>query len=221
MEKLLPNRIFSVSLFSLMLSGCIHFDHSIVDTPKQPVRTLEQRICCDEILGLDVHPLPVNEYVTFLIDEDDPVLELSSGKSFAKAIQLPSVEGEYVLQLDSVVNIPRIDLFPEAIFPMVTLLDAELQTIATHDNEPVKLLRPILGPKMVRIILTIEADSPARYAIVHTSEQRTRQALTIHAPIELVQKDSFETLLYSRPTQSRNKIHFVETGMVNMLAYSK
>jgi len=221
MEKLLPNRIFSVSLFSLMLSGCIHFDHSLVETPKQPVRTLEQHPCCDNILGLDVHPLPVNEYVTFLIDENDPVLELSGGKSFAKAIQLPSVEGEYLLQLDSVVNIPRIDLFPEAMFPMVTLLDAELQTIATHDNEPVKLLRPIFGPKMVRIILTVEADSPARYAIVHTSEKRTRQALTIHAPIELVQRDSFETLLYSRPTQSRNKIHFVETGMINMLAYSK
>ncbi len=221
MEKILSTRVLIIFLFGLPLSGCIHFDHSIIETPKQPARTLEQRACCDDILGLDVHPLPVNEYVTFLIDENDPVLELNSGKSFAKAVQLPSLEEEYVLQLDSVVNIPRIDLFPEAMFPMVTLLDADLQTIAIHDNEPVKLLRPILGPKMVRIILTVEADSSARYAIIHTSEKRTRQALTIHPPVELVQKDSFDTLLYSRPTQSRNKIHFVETGMVNMLAYTK
>ncbi|MGI9318936.1 MAG: hypothetical protein ACR2QW_16535 [bacterium] len=221
MEKSNCIRICSIGALVGLLSGCIHFDHSIIETPKQPVRTLEQRSCCDDILGLAVHPLPVNEYVTFVIDETDPVLELSGGVSFAKAIQLPSVEGEYLLQLDSVVNIPRIDLFPEAMYPIVTLLDADLETVATYDNEPLDLLRPILGPKMVRIILTIEADSPARYAIVHTSKKRTHQALTIHPPIELVQKDRFDTLIYARPTQSRNKIHFVETGMVNMLAYSK
>ena len=214
-------RLTAILLLSLALSGCIHFDHSLVEAPKQPTRSLEQRICCDDILGLDVHLLPVNEYVNFVIDENDPVLELSSGKSFAKAIQLPFVEGDYVLQLDSIVNIPRIDLFPEALFPMVTLLDADLETIATYDNEPLNLLRPILGPKMVRIIVTIEANSAARYAIVHTSENRTNQALTMYAPIELVQKDSFDTMIYSRPTQSRNKIHFVNTGMINLLAYSK
>lgn len=221
METYKSIRLCAVLLVSMALSSCIHFDHSLVESPKQPTRSLDQRICCDDILGLDVHLLPVNEYVTFVIDETDPVLELSSGKSFAKAIQLPLIEGEYVLQLDSVVNIPRIDLFPEALFPMVTLLDADLQMIATYDNEPLNLLRPILGPKMVRIILTIEEDSTARYAIVHTSERRTHQALTMHAPIELVQKDAFDTMIYSRPTQSRNKIHFVNTGMINMLAYSK
>ncbi|MGB5705394.1 MAG: MalM family protein [Arenicellales bacterium] len=221
MEKYNPLRILMASTVTAVLSGCIHFDHSILDEPKKPVRTLDQQLCCDDVLGLDVYPLPVNEYVTFIIDENDPVLELSSGKSFAKAIKLPQIEGEYVLQLDSVVNIPRIDLYPEAIFPMVTLLDDSLETIAIHDNEPLDLLRPILGPRLVRIILTIPSGSSAKYAIIHTSKKRTHQALTLHHPIELVQKSSFDTLLYARPSQSRNKVHFVETGMVNMLAYLK
>ncbi len=206
--------------FAVLVSGCIRFDHSIIDEPIKPVRSLDQRQCCDSILGLEVHPLAPNKYLTVVVDESDAVLEFKGGKSFTKAIELPVVEVEYILQMDSVVNTPGLNLIPQAMYPMVTLLDAQLNTIATFDNESLDYRRPIFGPRLLRIIITVEAGSAARYALLHTSPSRRNQGITANAEYELVQREDFETLIYSRPTQTRHKIQFIETGMVNLLAYT-
>lgn len=146
-------------------------------------------------------------------------MQFRSGKSFSRVIELPNLEGEYLLQLDSVVYRPHVDLQPKALYPMVVLLDNSFGPIATFDNEPVDLRQPVLGPELVRIILTVPEGSPARYAILYTSEDKTRLGMTTRSPVELVQKDSFGSMLYTRPTQTRYKIQFETTGMVNMLAY--
>ncbi len=209
------------ALTALLLAGCIRFDHSVIVEPVEPRRTLDQRICCDSVLGLQVHELPANKYVTLVVDEDDPVIEFRSGKSFAKAVELPRLTGEYTLQIDSVVYIPRTDLFPEAMYPMVTLLDERLNVLAVYDREPLDLRRPIFGPKLLRIVLTVEAESTARYAVIHTSQERAQHGMTIHSPREIVNREDFDSLIYARPTQSRHKIHFAETGMVTLLAHQK
>ncbi len=204
-----------------MITGCIRFDHSLIDEPVEPRRSLDQRICCESLLGLEVLDLPANKYVTLVVDEDDPVIEFRSGKSFAKAVELPGLTGEYVLQIDSVVYIPRMDLFPEAMYPMVTLLDERLNIVAVYDQEPLDLRRPIFGPKLLRIVLTVEEGSTARYAVIHTSQEKAQRGMSIHTPREIVNRKDFDSLIYSRPTQSRHKIHFAETGMVTLLAHQK
>jgi len=204
-----------------LLAGCIHFDRSVIAEPISPVRSLSQRPCCDSLLELEVFPLPLNEYVTMVVDRNDSVFEFRSGKSFAKALELPQLEEEYLLQLDSVVNIPRLDLNREVMFPMVTLLDANLDPVAIYDDETVDLRKPFFGPDLLRIILTVERGSAARYALIHTSDARTRQGMSADSPYELVQKSDFNTMLYARPSEPRRKIHFVETGMINVLAYTR
>jgi len=204
-----------------MLTGCIHFDHSLITEPLQPSRSLAQRQCCDSLLELKAHPLPLDQYVTLTVGREDSVIEFRSGKSFTKALELPKLASEYLLQFDSVVNYPRIDLFPEAMYPMVTLLDANLNPVAIYDNETLDLRKPVFGPNLLRIILTVEPGSAARYALIHTSAGRTAQGLSVDPPYEVVQKDNFDGMLYGRPSQSRKKIHFSETGMVNVLAYSR
>ncbi len=199
--------------------GCIRFDHSLIEEPVTPVRTLAERPCCDSLLEMRVETLEVKQYKTVLIDETDSVLEFRTGKSFATAIELPRIQGEYLLQVDSVVNRPRIDLIPEAIYPMVTLLDEKLDTVAIFDQQMIDLRRPIFGPSLLRITLTIEPKSNARYALIHTSPEKTDQGISTFAPFEVVQRKPFDSLLYARPSNSKRKIHFAETGMVNLLAY--
>lgn len=203
----------------LVSTGCIRFDHSLIAEPVTPVRTLEQHPCCDSLLEMEVETLQVKQYKTIVIDEADSVLEFRTGKSFAAAIELPRISGDYILQVDSVVNRPRIDLVPEAIYPMVTLLDEKLDTVAIFDQQAVDIRQPILGPSLLRITLTVEQESNARYALLHTSPERATQGITTFAPYEVVQRKHFESLLYARPTNSRQKIHFVETGMLNLLAF--
>ena len=184
-----------------------------------PVLTLDQRKCCDSILGLRPQRLEANRYASIDINEEDAVLEFRTGKSFTEAVELPEVKSTYYLQVDSVVDFRSLDLKPRAIYPMVTLLDAKLNAIATYDNEPIDLRRPLLGPKLVRVILTIEAGSEARYALIHTSQERTNQGLSTVPPYQIVNFDGFDTISYAQPTQSRHKIQFAETGLVNLLAY--
>jgi len=203
----------------LISSGCIRFDRSLIVEPVPPVRTLEQRPCCDSLLEMEVETLAVKQYKTIVIDEGNSVLEFRTGKSFAAAIELPKISGDYLLQVDSVVNRPRIDFIPEAIYPMVTLLDEKLDTVAIFDQQSVDIRQPILGPSLLRITLTVEQESNARYALIHTSPERTSQGITTFAPYEVVQRKHFDSLLYARPTNSRQKIHFVETGMLNLLAF--
>ncbi len=204
----------------VLISGCIRFDQSMITSPNKPERSLEQRPCCDFILGLELHPLPVNKYVTMVVDKDDAVIEFESGKSFAKVIELPEVEGEYLLQLDSVVNYPGLNLIPEAMFPVVTLLDSKLDIVTTHDDEPIDYRKPLFGPRLIRFILTLDGGSGARYAIIHTSPIHTRQGLIVLSNNEVVQRKDFATMIYARPTQTRHKIKFTDTGMFNLLAYT-
>lgn len=210
--------IFSLLVASTLIGGCIHFDRSMIDEPVKPVRTLAQRTCCDSLLEMEVHSLPANKYQTLVIDETDAVLEFRTGKSFAKVVELPSINTEYLLQVDSVVNRPEINLIPRALYPMVTLLDEKLDTVAIFDQERVDLRKPLFGPDLLRITLTIDSASEARYALIHTSERRADQGLTNYAPFEIVERKSFDSILYSRPTDSRHKIHFANIGMVSLLA---
>ena len=213
---------FCITLIvSIALGGCIHFDRSVVAEPIEPSRSIEQHPCCDSLLSLQVSDLPLNQYVTLVIDRNDPVLEFRKGKSFAKVLTLPKVDNEFLLQLDSVVNFPRLDFVAEAFYPSVTLLDDQLNPVATYDNEKLDLRNPIFGPDLLRIILTIEPGSSARYAVVHTSPDRLIQGLSVNPPHQIVTKSGFDTMLYGRSTQSRKKIYFVETGMINVLAYSR
>ncbi len=214
-------RACSVALLFPLAGGCIRFDHSALGEPVEPRRSLEQHPCCEPVRGMEVHPLPVNRYVTLVVDEDDPVIEFRSGKSFAKAVQLPVIDDEYVLQVDSVVNIPRLDFFQEALFPMVTLLDAQLEPVAVYDDLEAELRNPFIGPKLLRILVTVEAGSKARYALVHTSQERTRYGMALFYPYEVVAQDGFDSMIYARPSQSAEKIHFVETGMLTLLAYHR
>lgn len=215
-------KVLTLLAISASLAGCIHFDHHILDEqPLHPVRSLEQHPCCDSLLGLPAVQLPANEYVSIIIDEYDPVLDFRTGKSFARVIELPRLEGEYLLQLDSVVNRPDIDLHPKALYPMVQLLDANLNPIGTFDDEPVDLRQPVLGPSLVRIILTVAEDAGARYAVLYTSKEKTNLGLSTKSPVEVIQKGGFDTMIYTRPTETRFKIQFEPTGMVNMLAFQQ
>lgn len=212
-------RLLCAMASTSLLAGCISFDHSIIDEPIKPARTLAQRPCCDSIFGVEAHPLPTDQYITLVLDHDDAVLDFPGGKSFTKAIQLPEIDGPYLLQIDSVVYRPNIDLKPVALYPVVTFLDSDLKPLSTHDNQDIDYRHPIFGPGLLRTIISLEAGSPARYALLHTSSQRLNQAISTSDSHRLVQVDNFDTILYSSPAQSRRKVRFVETGMVNVLAY--
>ena len=214
-----PAKIAGAACLSLLIAGCARYDFSGIYEPVAPVLSLEQRKCCDSVLGLKPYLLEKNRYASIDINEEDAVLEFRTGKSFTEAVELPNVESTYYLQVDSVVDFRSLDLKPRAIYPMVTLLDDRLNAIATYDNEPIDLRRPVLGPKLVRILLTIEAGSSARYALIHTSQERTNQGLSTEPPFEVVDVGGFDTISYAQPTQSRHKIQFAETGLVNLLAY--
>jgi hypothetical protein len=219
-----PRKTLLVTVPALLVSlssGCIRPDYSWLGEPVKPNRSLDQRICCDPVGDLDARPLAVNRYTTLVVDRNDLVVELPSGMSFARAVELPEIPGEYVLQIDSVVNTPRMDLFPEAMYPMVTLLDEDREIVSVHSDLPLDYRRPILGPNLLRIVVTVPEASPARYAVLHTSRERTRYGMSAHPPYEVVTRNGFDTLIYSRPSQSRHKIHFVETGMLTLLAYDR
>ena len=216
-----PHPAILLGLLAVLTSGCIRPDYSALGEPVAPRLSLDQRTCCESLGNLEALPLPVNRYTTLVIDESHPVIELPSGVSFARVVELPDIDNEYVLQVDSLINRPRIDLFPEAIYPMVTLLDENLEIVSIHDNLPLDLRRPVFGPNMVRVVLIVPEQSAAKFALVHTSHERTNYGMTSKPPYEVVTRSGFETLLYSRPSQSRHKIHFVETGMVTLLAYDR
>ena len=216
-----PHPAILICLLATLASGCIRPDYSALGEPLAPRLSLDQRICCESLGNLEALPLPVNRYTTLVVDENDPVIELPSGVSFARVVELPDIENEYVLQVDSLIDRPRIDLFPEVMYPMVTLLDENLEIVSIHDNLPLDLRRPVFGPNMVRIVLNVPAKSAAKFALLHTSHERTNYGMTSKPPYEVVTRSGFETLLYSRPSQSRHKIHFVETGMVTLLAYDR
>ena len=213
--------VLSLALLATLTSGCIRPDYSALGEPLAPQMGLDQRICCGTMDAMEAISLPVNRYTTLEVDENDPVIELPSGISFARVVELPEIDSDYVLQVDSLVNRPRLDLFPEVMFPMVTLLDEDREIVSVHDNLPLDLRRPVFGPNMVRIVLTVPADSAARFAVVHTSLHRTDYGMTSKPPYEVVTRSGFETLIYARPSQSRHKIHFVETGMLTLLAYDR
>jgi len=220
-RPLLFARTLALLLAGALLTSCIYFDRSVIAEPTKPSRSLSQRPCCDSLLEIEVYPLPINEYLTTVVDRNDSVLEFRTGKSFAKAFELPKIEQEYVIQLDSVVNTPRLDLSREAIYPMVTLLDANLNTVAIFDNEQVDLRKPFFGPDLLRIILTVEQGSKARYALIHTSAEITDKGISVDKPYKIAQEKNFDSILYERSALSRKKIHFAETGMINILVYTK
>ena len=213
--------IVPLALAAALAGGCVRPDYSALGEPVTPRRSLEQHICCDPLSTMDTLPLPVNRYTTLVVDDNDPVIDLPSGISFARVVELPEIDHEYVLQVDSVINRPRLDLFPEVMYPMVTLLDGDREIVSVHDDLPLDLRRPFFGPNLVRVVLTVPAQSGARFALVHTSLDRTRYGLSSKPPYEVVTRSGFDTLIYARPSQSRHKIHFVETGMLTLLAYDR
>ena len=203
------------------LAGCVHYDFSALKSSNTPRLSLDQRTCCHSVLSLKPEPLIPNQTITAEINGNDAVLEFSSGKSYTQAFALPEVQSEYYLQVDSIVDIRGLDLIPRAIYPMVTLLDANLNTIATFDNEPLKLHKPVFGIKHISIILPIEAASNAKYALIHTSESRKKQGLTTVPPIEVVNIRGFDSISYAESSPSKNKIQFAETGGFKVITHIK
>ena len=211
-----------IALLAVFAVGCQSPHASKGENVEKPVELLSQAtVCCTDFSELSFKKLPARYEATLVLDAEDPVYQFDSGKSYVEAIVLPESEGATLLQIDSLVS-RRNALSPShAIFPVVTLLDGEFNAISTLDEMAFEYTSTLGGWRKLRFVVALTNEfSDTRYVLIHTSDEKLRQALSTQKPISVIQQSDFDTMIYVQPTLSKKRINFTETGTVNVLAYT-
>ena len=210
---------------ALLAGGCTHHHNLPADANANSGNPVETRLslaarepCCDELSELPFKQLPANFEATLVIDADDPVVLLPGGKTYAEPLALPVFPVGAVLRVQSHVSPRDPTTRSSVLYPVVTLLDGEyryLETIDTLDFH----YDSILGLERT-LTIAIELNSErrnARYALIHTSDQRLRQALATQKPRKVITVRDFDTMLYGQPRTTGKGILFAETGVINVI----
>ena len=124
-----------IALLAVFAAGCQSPHASKGENVEKPVQLLNQAtVCCEDYSELSYKKLPPRYEVTLVLDEEDPVYQFDSGKSYVEAIVLPESRGETLLQIDSLVSRRNAFAPSHAVFPVVTLLDSEFNTKNINRN---------------------------------------------------------------------------------------
>ena len=210
---------------ALLAGGCTHHHDLPADPSDISGNPVETRLslsarepCCDELSQLPFKVLPADFEATLVIDEEDPVIRLPGGKTYVEPLALPEFPVGAVLRVQSHVT-PRDPITRSTVlYPVITLLDGEhryLETIDTLDFH----YDSILGLERT-LTVAIQLDSTrsnARYALIHTSDQRLRQALATQKPRQVITVRDFDSMLYGRPRTTGKGILFADTGVINVI----
>ncbi len=209
---------------ALVVVGCApyqNYQDADSDKATRPALTLEQsQACCSSYSELSYKKLPEKIRATLSIDEDDPVFQFDSGKSYVEPISLPQTGSRMLLEIQSVVSHRNLTRASTVLFPVITLLDENHETIATLDNLPFTYDNPFDGWRSLTVVVTLDHRfENARYALIHTTDAKLNQALSTQQPVRIIEQSGFDTMLYVQPTRSRKRIRFSGTGVVNITAY--
>lgn len=219
--KLNHLKIILISTLSLLGFGCVHSHHNRADHVHKPEQSLQQSaVCCESFKQLGFKKLPANYKATLYLNSDDPVYSFDTGKSYVESILLPEHNGVTLLKIDSLVSRHSVTGIPTAVFPVVTLLDNNYQPVATLDNLEFTYRNNLLGWRRIRVVITIDNNySDARYAIIHTSNEKLTESLSTRRPIAIIKEDDFDSMLYANPRKSRKRIKFANNGVFEIVAY--
>ena len=211
-----------VLIAAALMSGCAAMNRHWDQNPDKPELQLAQTpACCAGLSEVQFKQLPVNFRARLLLNQDDPVFDFDSGKSYMEALALPESDSPLLLQIESLVHYKNVPPQAHVLYPSVTLLDESYNTIGSLQDFPYEFDRPLFGPNRLKFVALLNGDySKARYVLIHTSEERLSQGISSHDPYSVIRYDRFKSMIYSNPAQSHRQIQFSETGKINVLAYS-
>ena len=220
MKNQLRLSIVISGILALGLSGCVHH-HIGSSNLIQPDQTLEQAPeCCSHFSELAYKKLPEKFKANLVIDDADPIFEFQTGRSYAEPILLPKYDSVILLQIDSFISRPLPNDLPTVFFPAITLLDENHQHLATLDQLPFEYRHNFALWRKIRLVATIDRSyGDAKYAVIHTTNERLSQGLSTHRPVSVVRQKDFDSMLYGSPTKPRKRVVFSETGLIQILAF--
>ena len=198
-------KAFLLIISALGMAGCGYYYHSEPDREGRPVQSLAQTtVCCDSPEELTYRELASRVDLPILMDDQDPVYEFESGKSYVEAFSLPQSTTNALLQIDSLVGKQVVTEIPTVVFPMVTLVDSNFKEIVTLDQLSYEFDNSMLGQRKLRVVVTIDDRyTDVRYALIHTSEDRLPYSISTRKPYSIIQHSGFDTMLYDYPEKSR------------------
>jgi len=218
--KLVPFKT-AILVMAISLAGCAHH-YTTSDNVAQPEQSLQQtQPCCDGFSELNFKKLRARFKTNLIIDEADPVIELSTGgKSYAEALLLPENNGTTLLQVDSIIKQSLPHVPSKVFYPIITLLDANHQPLETLDRLPFKYSGGLGLWRKLRIVATIdERYRNAKYALIHTSKEKLNQGISTQKPVSVIRHDGFHSMIYGSTTKSRKQVLFSDKGKIQVLAY--
>ena len=213
--------ILPLLLVSVIAAGCTLQPVTPPDQISQPEQSLAQAsLCCESFAELAFKKLPPKFEARLKLDKADPVVNFSTGRSYVEPILLPENPGSILLQIDTLVSRKSLRKPWTAFYPVVTLLDDQYRAIATLDKLPFQYHSTLGLWRKLRIVVTIDDRYPKpTYALIHTSDERLNQSLSVQKDPTIIQRSGFDTMVYAQPTRSRDRILFSETGVIHVIAY--
>jgi len=186
------NRVVSLAVLGLALAG--------VATAREPDPEALQRAvpCCTTLAGLPFKPLPADRVELITVGEESPVFDFDTGRSYVVALELPSIEPPYIVQVRSYAlgDLPQRS---RVFYPAALLLDERHEVLARREPENLPVVKTRYGDATrenrwglpLRLEWDILVDEPGtRYLVLHTTEQglagrsttTARQAIPIILP---------------------------------------
>lgn len=210
-----------VAVFSI--TGCFHVTNPKPENVHKPDLTLQQRTnCCNDFSQLAYKSLPENYRATLVVDEEDQVMQMETGKTYVEALILPQSKGTTYLEIQSIVSHHNWQKPSTMLFPIVTLLNSEYEEVATFDDLPFEYNHTLGTWRHIHMVLTLDQQfKDARYALIYTNNEKLTQGLSTQKPAQIVKLTNFESMIYVQPTQTRKRVRFTPNGVVNVLAYTE
>ena len=208
-------------ILCLLVAGCSHVSNPNPKDVSKPTTNLEQGIaCCTSFSQLKYKILPENYRATLALDDADPILDLDSGKTYVEALALPETDETILLEIESIVTRRNLRKPSSALYPIVTLLDANHQPLATLDELPFTFDTTMGTHRHLHMIITLDERYPdVRYVLIHSNDIKLTQVLSTQKPVRIIKQSNFDSMVYVQPTTSRKRIRFSNQGLVNVLAY--
>ena len=205
----------------LLITGCSHVANPSPDDVSKPDINLEQSIaCCTSFSQLKYKKLPENYRAILSLDAEDQILDLDSGKTYVEALALPESDETIILEIESVVTRRNLRKPSSALYPIVTLLNANHQPVETLDELPFTFDTTLGTYRHLHMVITLDDRYPdVRYVLIHSNDIKLTQALSTQKPIRIIKQSDFHSMVYVQPTISRKRIQFSNMGVVNVLAF--
>ncbi len=208
-------------ILCLLVAGCSHVSNPNPKDVSKPATNLEQGTpCCTSFSQLKYKILPENYRATLSLDAADPILDLDSGKTYVEALVLPETDETILLEIESLVSRRNLRKPSSALYPIVTLLDANHLPVITLDDLPFTFDTTMGTHRHLHMVITLDERYPnVRYALIHSNDVKLTQVLSTQKPVRIIKQSNFDSMIYVQPTTSRKRIRFSNMGVINVLAY--